>query len=297
MICKWSLSLAGDTEGTAGAPFLKIGPGARAASLGDSFAAICDDPTAIYWNPAGLIQIKFVAITTMYANWFQEIGYGYIAGVYPISGKDSIGASVSYVSMDDLKGYADETDDTIEYFSAYDSCISFAYSHSLTDSISFGVTVKGIIQKIEDNQALGIALDFGELYQTPINGLTLGVAIQNIGPEIEFINEGDKLPSTLKIGLAYGVKGMPLLLSCDFNKPIDNDWRLNCGIECRFSPALRFRVGYNSQLVKDLETDGFCGGLGFKLGNYQVDYAYVPYNNELLGETHRFSIGLEFREI
>ncbi len=34
--------------------FLTIGPGARAAGMGESFIAVANDPTATYWNPAGL---------------------------------------------------------------------------------------------------------------------------------------------------------------------------------------------------------------------------------------------------
>ena len=34
--------------------FLTIGPGARAAGMGEAFVAVDDDPTATYWNPAGL---------------------------------------------------------------------------------------------------------------------------------------------------------------------------------------------------------------------------------------------------
>ncbi len=34
--------------------FLLIGPGARATGMGEAFVALADDPTATYWNPAGL---------------------------------------------------------------------------------------------------------------------------------------------------------------------------------------------------------------------------------------------------
>ena len=34
--------------------FLTIGPGARSAGMGEAFVAVADDPTATYWNPAGL---------------------------------------------------------------------------------------------------------------------------------------------------------------------------------------------------------------------------------------------------
>ena len=36
--------------GTAGAQFLKIGPGARVDSLGGAFGGLADDVTSIYWN-------------------------------------------------------------------------------------------------------------------------------------------------------------------------------------------------------------------------------------------------------
>lgn len=40
-------------RGTVAAPFLTISQGARATSMGSAFVAIADDPSAIFWNPAG----------------------------------------------------------------------------------------------------------------------------------------------------------------------------------------------------------------------------------------------------
>ncbi len=44
--------------GVTSANFLKIGMGARASAMADSFTAVSDDATAIYWNPAGLYQAQ-----------------------------------------------------------------------------------------------------------------------------------------------------------------------------------------------------------------------------------------------
>ena len=38
--------------------FLTLGVGARPLALGGSFAAIADDSTAAYWNPAGLGRLR-----------------------------------------------------------------------------------------------------------------------------------------------------------------------------------------------------------------------------------------------
>ena len=40
--------------GTTGNAALKIGVGARAAAMGNTFVAIADDVNTIYWNPSGL---------------------------------------------------------------------------------------------------------------------------------------------------------------------------------------------------------------------------------------------------
>ena len=44
--------------GTSSGTFLRIGVGARAVGLGESFVAVANDPSAIYWNPAGLASLQ-----------------------------------------------------------------------------------------------------------------------------------------------------------------------------------------------------------------------------------------------
>jgi hypothetical protein len=36
-----------------GLAFLEIGGGARATGMGEAFTAVIDDPTSLFWNPAG----------------------------------------------------------------------------------------------------------------------------------------------------------------------------------------------------------------------------------------------------
>ncbi|RMD93377.1 MAG: hypothetical protein D6813_04180, partial [Calditrichaeota bacterium] len=44
--------LGSQRAGTAMAQFLKIGVGGRAVGMGESFVAIANDASALYWNPA-----------------------------------------------------------------------------------------------------------------------------------------------------------------------------------------------------------------------------------------------------
>ncbi len=44
--------------GTTGFSFLKLGVGAKAIAMGGAYSAVADDPSIIYYNPAGTINLK-----------------------------------------------------------------------------------------------------------------------------------------------------------------------------------------------------------------------------------------------
>ena len=52
--------------GETGFAFLKLGVGARAMGMGSAYVAIADDPTALYWNPAGLASVTKTQVTAMH---------------------------------------------------------------------------------------------------------------------------------------------------------------------------------------------------------------------------------------
>ena len=51
-------ALAQDKAGTAGMTFLKMDVTARANSLGGSFIGLSDDASCLYYNPAGMMNLK-----------------------------------------------------------------------------------------------------------------------------------------------------------------------------------------------------------------------------------------------
>ena len=52
------VSLGSQREGTSSATFLRIGVGARAEGMGEAFVAVANDPSAVFWNPAGLASLQ-----------------------------------------------------------------------------------------------------------------------------------------------------------------------------------------------------------------------------------------------
>ena len=57
----------------------KPGVGARAMGLGSAYVALADDPTASYWNPAGLAAIKNTQVTAMHNEWILDFRQEYAA--------------------------------------------------------------------------------------------------------------------------------------------------------------------------------------------------------------------------
>lgn len=296
-ICIVSLSWAKskDSPGTAGAPFLKIPIGPKAAAMGGAFSALADGISGSYWNPAGLVQLNRPEISTMYNSWFKGTGHGFIGLGSPITEESSLGINIVHLRINGLHGYEDAEANKIPVstgdFSASDTAFTFSYAQLLTQSIAFGLNIKGIMQKVRDDKTVGFAVDFGQIYQLPFDGLSLAVVVQNMGPKIKFIEKEDKLPLTLRFGSAYKFPYQHLIVSCDLVKPVDNNWKLNLGLETSFKGIVALRAGFDSQVFKDLG-QGLTCGLGFKVLPYQIDYAFVPYDQ--LSNVHRLSITFRF---
>ena len=65
-------------------PLHGIGFGTRAIGMGGAFVAIADDPSAIWWNPAGLSKIDKLSIYGEMSYLYEEgeLPYGYYYGPY-----------------------------------------------------------------------------------------------------------------------------------------------------------------------------------------------------------------------
>lgn len=287
-----------------GAAFLKIGVGARPIGMGGAFVAVADDANAVFWNPAGLSKLNNKQISAMHTEWISDVIYDYVGYVTPL-GNNAIGISAVYLSS----GYMEKRDssgDVSGSFSAYDASVALSYARKFNSVMSLGVNVKLLQQKIGNDVANGVAIDIGQIYNTAINNLNIGLAVQNIGPDMKFIEEPYSLPLTVLVGAGYRILG-GLTLGMDVkHQVIDNRTSLSFGTEYLLVNSLALRAGYLMKLLKsdsdvgetpgvnnDLgRLTGIGAGLGFRLGTTSVDYAFVPYGD--LGNTHRISFLISF---
>src|SRR5206468_1572613 len=86
--------------GETGFAFLKLGVGARPMALGRAYVALADDPTAIYWNPAGLAAISGTHVTAVTNEWIQALRHDLLAARRPFGAAvQSRGSDAKFISV------------------------------------------------------------------------------------------------------------------------------------------------------------------------------------------------------
>ncbi|MCF6268416.1 MAG: PorV/PorQ family protein [Melioribacteraceae bacterium] len=318
----YSQTFAGSSAGQ----FLKIEVGARSAAMGGAFVAAADDASAIYWNPAGISKLKTNSVTFSHTYWFAETNHSYAGLVLKISEDHALALSYTSLSMPDMEVTNEfYQDGTGEYFSATDLALGISYALNITNEFSMGFTGKYISQNIWHMYASAFALDVGLLYKSPIEGLTIGMAVTNVGSQIKYEGEdnfiyysfdpnskgnSDKifseikmdswdLPLLFKVGLTYQLlrsETNSLLFSCDAVKPNDYNEYVNIGFEYGFKEVFYLRGGYKALFKRDSE-EGLTGGVGviYFITDFiplSVDYSYSTFG--ILNDIHRFSVEIGF---
>jgi hypothetical protein len=281
--------------GTSGAPFLKIGPGARPAGMGEAFTGLADDIHAIYWNPAGLATLKKPELTAMHMQWFQNVNYEFAAFAYPTEQAGTWGFAVTNLHTDDINRRTEDTDAPINQFGSNDSAYWLSYAYPLTDKLSLGGNAKYIRETLDAASAHAYAADGGLLYDTGWHGLRLGGVVQNAGTPIKFTSQGDPLPLTLRLGASIRPVPKNLVLTSDLLLPRDHQAGLALGGEyhrrLRDGVAFSVRSGYRT----DSDVDGFAGvaaGGGLEVGRVSFDFAWIPFGD--LGNSYRYSLHIKF---
>ena len=297
VICFSPFAISYAAVGDSGAQSLKIGIGARAIGMGESFVALADDADAIYWNPGGLGQIKKKEISMMYNQWFEGIKQGYVGYVHPLGNIGTFGGAVSYLIVGDMDRTEIDSDgddvSTSQTFGASDMFVTLSYGRKIK-MVNLGISLKYITEKIEDERAAAFAVDLGFLYATPVPKLNVGLSVQNLGTKIKFISESDLLPLNFKLGASYKMlEKDALALALDVNIPNEGNVNVHAGAEYLLFDMIALRAGYKTTTIEGLGAlSGLSAGCGFAFKGYGIDYAWVPYGD--LGSTHRVSLAIKF---
>ena len=285
--------------GTTTADFLNLPVGARAAAMGGAYSAIAEEASAVYWNPAGLVQIPKLSAVFMRAQYLEEISYQYAAYAHRLSYDSVLAASVLLTDI----GSITETDisgGTIGSFTPRDQVFTLTYSKAILEfsdkdiDVSIGVSAKYIKSGIVDS-ARSYAADLGIMtYNFGDIPYRLAVTATNMGGGLTYDRESNPLPLTFKLAAAVN-PFRNFLVSTDVVLPKQNKPNVLLGAELATTPneltRLCVRAGLNTQQMSD-GIGGLSMGIGATLHFFSLDYAFVPMGE--LGSTHRISLTFDF---
>ncbi len=289
---------ANSKVGTAAYGFLKIDVGARSTGMGGAFVGLADDETALFFNPAGLVQTETRRFFTTYNNYISDIQSGFLGYVHPYSDNMRLGASICYFNFGSFEK-TDELGTNLGTFGASDFAFAASLAKQISNRFSLGITGKFVYEKIEDFSSDALALDLGLLYTAPDGRTRVGAVGQNLGVQLSGHTKShkDPLPASVKVGVSHRMRELPLVIAADVAKPFDNDVFFSLGGELTALEPLYLRLGWSSfgrYQKTDSDKDdlaGFAAGFGVTWKVYRIDYAYSSYAD--LGGAHKISVSGE----
>lgn len=298
--------------GTAGAQELRIPVGSRGASMGGAVVANTYGVEAMYWNPAGLALLEGTEAMFCHLPYIADIDVNYAGVGTNIEGFGVIGASAKIVSIGDMEETTqDYPDGTGRVFSPTLSVISLAYATNLTYRVSFGFTTSLINENIFEVSATGVSFDVGFIYRPGWQGMSLGLAIRNYGPEMQFSGKGfdrtvdDRqaspesvkfdLPSNFNIGLAYDFLDRDLHMATASANFKSNNFSQDVwqgAFEYTYDGKYVLRGGYNySDQEKWIYGFSFGAGVTFDLKGTSVTLEYTWSETEDVFDSNQFFTG------
>ena len=203
--------------------FLAIEPGSRANGMGNAYVGVVDDAYAGWWNPAATAFNRKTQFAGMHTNWLEGSGvndmfYEYFGWNQYFEDIGNLGVNVVWMDFG-TQEQTDENGNSLGSFSSNEFAANAIYgSELLANRISMGLGFKFLYSNLgpgtgqteaeTKGKTLSYAFDVGSKFKDVlIPRFDIGVVMQNIGPDVTYINDEQKdpLPMTFRTGLAYRV--------------------------------------------------------------------------------------------
>jgi hypothetical protein len=216
-----ALLSAGAEAAHPGAVFLMIFPDARTTALGGCGTALTDLDANTYYNPASIAFGPRVAATWTHVNWlpglYPGMSYEHVGAAYRLDERLSLATNVIYLTTGETD-VVNEHGELLGRYSTWDFAGGVSGAYRILPYLSAGMTLKGIYSLLvpdwvwDSMPELGIdagghassfAVDGGVQYM-PLDFLSIGLACNNVGPDIRYTRSGesDPLPAILRFGFA-----------------------------------------------------------------------------------------------
>ena len=268
--------------------FMNIGVDAASLAMSNAVVASTNDVNAVYWNPAGIVNLENDQIAIMHASYFANIAqYDYVAYAKPIDDRSAWGISMIRFGVDDILNTTQLIDNNgiIDYnriskFSTADYGFTFSYARKLpVQGFQYGINSK-IIRRIIGKFASswGVGFDVGLQFES--NDWYFGLMLRDITTTYNIWNINEEEYATIKNAVAGQNQDLPesteitapkaqlgvskkmifhydysLLLAANLNMQFTQTNDLISSKALSIDPAIGFDFGYTDLVF-------FRGGIG-----------------------------------
>jgi hypothetical protein len=291
-------------------PYDNWGSSVVATGMGGAYVATSDDPSGVFYNPAGLARISQYSLYGMY-NRQTTFGYFLEEKPYGLTGAGAIPFYWGVVGW----GVSQRGSWSKETQVVTHNTLALSYAKMISSQFSIGTNAKYLFNTNYGDKN-GADFDLGLMYFAT-SQLTFGLVGENLaGTDVEpdmtttyfFYNRRQ-----VKVGMAYELingeyrtrfgfdsifKQKKGLLNESHNL---NNFGVQQSIPLSSHTAVSFRAGYS--LGKDYNQDfsSFAFGVSYELGSgnnsYRFDYSYQDYpfeGSESMAGDNRFAFTVFF---
>lgn len=299
--------------------FLKIPTTARNAALADiKSGLINNDASAVFSNPARLVDVENIEVSLSNISYVADISYITASVAKNFGNIGTFGVFVANLDVGDMVRTENlvtadfsgrqitERSGPLGTVTAGDLQIGLSYSRYVTDRLSIGGNVSYMEETLDDVNVSNVSIDFGVHFHTGFKSLRFAILGRNYSPDKRFVGFSElyglpqlvRSPLDFRFGIGYDIlestNTNPHLLSTylEFDHPNDGPEKVHTAIEYSYMGFADLRGGYKFNYDEQGLT--FGGGLNLDLGGimWQVDYAYVDYGR--LSTVHLFTLGFAF---
>jgi hypothetical protein len=308
--------------------FLSIGGGVRAISMGGAYNSVADDGSGLYWNTAGIGQIKESQVFGMHAFLYDGLAsYDNVVFCQPLPNDATIGINWTRLTVDEIPYFNEEylvgtnVDQRVadpglhlpgeadSEFKSTDDMFQLGFSKHIHLDVDLGWkffkmpfdifaggNVKFIRRKLYENYGSGTGIDLSFMLKTDLSYI---FNIDELGIVKYAMNFTDIGNTEIKWDVTSDRVDEILMntkLGASIEQPLKFiDSSVLFSIDKDFVYGEKVRLGgeftYDELVFLRIgkNQDSYSGGIGLNVYNFKIDYAYVTND---LGNTNR--IGLSF---
>jgi hypothetical protein len=290
---------------TRAAILLTLPASTRALALGESWSAIADDESALFYNPAQLARVRGLSIGGSLQNYIASTTLGAFAVAIPLKhGTLGFGLQLlDYGNADEIVN-ADGTNGQVgtptgSTVSAQDMAFTLGYgiAFGARHQLRVGAALEYARQEVASYSGGALAGDVGAAY-TLANGWDVSAAMQHMGSNLTLASVSAPLPLTWRAAVAAPIMRMDAFTlqpmaearqvsGADVTGVLGAEGTWHTGTS---GTLLSARVGYAFRGSTDARAP-LTVGAGITLGRLEVDYAYEGFDL-IGGATNR--VGVRF---